>query len=253
MCDRKSNEHIRKPVGFMKQATEYLEKISYKNMKSAADLEDVFKLRRDAYFDVGYLAADEPDQFYDDLDFVPNVFHVGIYHQGELVSAVRLHSVDKDTPDSCATGIFPQAIHSLVSESKRLIDTSRFSSRPSLKSSHPFLPLATIRATGLLAIHHNADAVLSTVVSDHMKFYRRILGAVEIAEPEPYADLRNPLMIHLLSANMSELKKMAQTERQFFLSAQAERELLFDGLPGIEVHPTAQLILTGAIVDPVWS
>lgn len=254
MANPNVEQRIHQPVGLTLSAVDFLDNISYKLMTSESDLEQVWRLRHHTYHSVGYLDGDENGLFSDDLDFVENVYNVGIFLEDRLASCVRLHVVDQSHAASCATGIFPEHIEMKRAAGNVMVDTSRFCCDQLLASRHRGLPLAAIRATGLLAVHRNAQATLATTTKEHIPFFKRVLGATAwLDEPVVYQSLAEPTAIYLYGADMSYLRHAAMTKQQYFLSSPSERHSLFDAKDGAFVRPTAKDILSGKVVDPYWS
>jgi hypothetical protein len=170
-----------------------------------------------------------------------------------LVACVRLHKLTSDYRQSCATGIFPTEINEKLDQGAVMIDSSRFCCDPELMSKYRSLPLAVIRATGLLAVHSNADWTLATVTEGHVPFYRRVLGAQSWHDGGvQYNGLDTSTTIHLLGASMEYLRNAAKTKQQYFLSTPEERSSLFDGDNGL-VPSSIMKILNGTVVDPYWA
>ncbi len=247
------NGGIPYPTGLTLSAVDFLNDVSYQVMRTEDELEHIFRLRHDTYQNAGYLDGNPDGKFSDDLDLVPNAYNVGVYLSGKMVACVRLHKVTAMDRASCATGIFPTEIHEKLDAGNVMIDSSRFCCNPELMSKYRSLPLAVIRATGLLAVHVNADWTLATVTEGHVPFYRRVLGAKSWHDGGVvYDGLDSSTTIYLLGASMEYLRNAAKTKQQYFLSTPEERSRLFDGSNGI-VQSTVGKILTGEVVDPYWA
>ncbi len=98
--------HIETPTGFMKAAVSFLDRVSYKICKTPDELERLFELRRSAYVSANYLEPTHEKGFSDELDFVANVIHVGVFVDGNLVAGLRLHTLDTANRRSCAMDLF---------------------------------------------------------------------------------------------------------------------------------------------------
>lgn len=241
------------PTGLTLAAVDFLSDVSYQVMRTEDQLEDIFRLRHDTYKHAGYLDGNSDGKFRDELDLSPNAYNVATYLSGKLVACVRLHNVTPDQRDSCATGIFPAELHHRLDAGDVMVDSSRFCCDPELMSRYRSLPLAVIRASGLLAVHVDAQWTLATVTEAHVPFYRRVLGAKFWHNGGvQYDGLDTSATIHLLGASMEYLRNAAKTKQQYFLSTPEERSSLFDGANG-PVPSSAMKILTGDVVDPYWA
>lgn len=241
------------PTGLTLGVVDFLNDVSYQVMRTEDQLEDIFRLRHDTYKHAGYLEGNADGRFRDELDLSPNVHNVAIYLSGALVACIRLHLMTAEQRESCAIGIFPAEINQRLDEGNVMVDSSRNCCDPKLESRYRALPLAVIRAAGLLAVHANAKWTLATIKEGHIPFFRRILGATSWHDGGvQYDGLDRATTIHLLGASVENLRRASKTKQQYFLSTPEERSKLFDGANGL-VPSSVRQILTGEIVDPYWA
>ncbi|SHG79582.1 N-acyl amino acid synthase FeeM domain-containing protein [Marivita hallyeonensis] len=164
-------------------------------VESEEDLQAVGAFRYQCYLDEGLIAPQADETFLDQYDFAPSANIFTIKSCGRIVGTIRLHILTKDSHSSATMTAFPDILMPKVSAGMTLIDGARFSVAPDLGSMR--LPVArrTLRLYAKFAEKHAVDFGVASVRESHVKFYKRLWGFDQIAEPRPYGGLTEKLVL----------------------------------------------------------
>lgn len=221
---------VRAGGSFADRVSRLLEKVEYVRLTTRVELEEIFKLRYEAYLKEGAIVANDVGQVLDKFDESPNSYNFAIYIGGQRVSALRLHVLTKAYPSSPALQTFPDPLAGYVNAGKTIVDPNRFVADYSLARSYPQLPYVTLRLGLMLAVHVDADLSTCTVRPEHQAFYKREYFAENVCEPRPYPSLIKPLGLMLIHFRRD---RQAIIERHgFYASTASERKALFGFTPG---------------------
>jgi N-acyl-L-homoserine lactone synthetase len=204
-----------------------LTKIDYRRADSPEQREEIFRLRYEAYRRDGGIPPNATRTFSDSYDDAANAYLFGLYIDGELATAIRLHiASNKHCPDFPSLKVFPDFLQPELDSGKVLLDTTRFSSDEKLSQHYRGLPYATVRLCVLAAEHFGADHVLAAVRADHQEWYRRSFDHQVVCEPRPYPHLSRP--IGLMTVHFPTIKYEWYRRYPFFDSSVFERRKLFE-------------------------
>ncbi len=220
---------------------ELLGRIDAKRADSAEQREAIFRLRYDAYRRDGVIPASPSATFSDDYDQTPNAYLFGLYMDGKLASAIRIHVASREHPDCPTLHVFPEYVQPELDAGKIIIDPTRFVADDGLSRIHAGLPYATLRICHLAAEYFHADLALAPVRVEHQAFYRRVFNYQLLCEPRPYPLLTKP--ISLMAVQYPNVAEVAHRRHPFLRSTFAERRVLFErpatpppGAPTSEAH-----------------
>ncbi len=191
----------------------------------AGEREEVFRLRYAAYRREGALPLNAPEIFRDRFDQEPNSTTFGIYVDGRLASSLRIHVVNRFTPEHPGLHVFPDHLSPLIDAGQVLIDPTRFVIDAVSSRRYPKLPYVTVRLAWLACEWFRADKLLATVRSEHQAFYKRLFGHRIVCSARPYPTLTKPLGLMVLDYRLARDKVVRRYP--FFSSTLSERQSLF--------------------------
>lgn len=232
---------------FNRTMLEQLDQIEYRQIVGGEDLEDIYRLRYDAFLQAGMLAEDPSGMLQDRWDDLPNSYRFGIYSGGELVSTMRIHLISASFPHAPAYDTFTDALAERVANGETFIDISRFAAYSDTGLSSLAIPFLSTRLVTVAGLHFRPTAFLYAIKQEHSAFYRRVFSAKSIAGPTPFPGLIVPRYLYetLAGENLERV-----LERYPFMRAtKSEQRMLFDGtsngLP-LTVIPTARYVREAA-------
>ncbi len=215
-----------KPARTFSDRIEYLLKhVQYRRAESEADLEAILRLRYDAYLKEDAITASASRKLEDAFDAVDNVYNFGVFIDGELASALRLHKLCHVRQKSPALESFSDVLLSELQNCKLILDPNRFVANYRLARQYPELPYLTLRLACMACVHFGIDLVTMTVRAEHQAFYKRGLFAYPVCPPRPYPLLSKP--IGLLLIDFVKDADRILRRHPYWCSSGAEREALF--------------------------
>jgi len=218
-------------LGFAARIQQFISTVEYRRIESSQDLEAVERLRYAAYLKEGAIAANVNERLIDRFDEMPNAINVGLYHEGTLVSALRLHILGAPGMTSPGLETFPDLLAPYIMAGKRIVDPGRFVVDYKAGRMFHALPYATLRLIMMAADHYRADLAALAVRVEHQAFYRRYFLADSICPARDYPGLIKPLTLML--ANYQADKDRILQRSPFFASLPPQQSGLFanHGLP----------------------
>jgi hypothetical protein len=216
---------LQSPSSFADRVYDLLERVQYRRMETEAELDAILRLRYDAYLKEGAIPASETGRLEDAFDEVDNVYNFGIFVDGELASALRLHTLSQVHQKSPALETFGDVLLPELRACKLILDPNRFVANYRLARLYPGLPYATVRLTILACIHFGIDLMTMTVRLEHQAFYKRAFFAYQACPPRPYPLLSKP--ISLLFMDFVRDADRIFRRRPYWISSESERQALF--------------------------
>lgn len=225
---------------FTDKLLDIMDRIEYRRIVSAEDMEEVSWLRCKAYRKAEMETPLTDGLFVDKVDFDPNAYVFGIYYEERLISSIRIHHVTPSHRVSPSRALFPEAVDSLLDAGLTLIDPARHASDPDFFDDLPALPYLTLRVATMASEYFSVDRCLSFIPPRHVPFYRRIFGSKQIAEP-----VRNcpgyGIDFTLMAADVPvELPKVYE-RYPFFRSQPFEQRMMFMQLADFATAPLTVL------------
>jgi hypothetical protein len=202
-----------------------LKTVRYVNARSPEDRNDIFRLRYEANLREGTIGPNETGMFKDDYDDLPNCFNVGVYVEGHLAAALRMHLLNREDRRSVLMAAFPDIVPDILDRGATIIDVTRLVADFQMARTRPGLAYATVRLSMMAAAHFGADTVMAAVRREHVPFYRREFLATKLCEPRPYPTLIKPLALFSIDFERDFSKIAAR--HPFYLSTEAERAAVF--------------------------
>lgn len=219
------NEIVPVAEGFADRVANLLTRVEYRRASTDDELEAIFRLRYDANLRERAIDPNPTCRLADRFDEVPNVHNFGIFIDGRLTSALRLHVLSKEAPYSPALDAFPDLLRDKVDAGLTIIDGNRFVADYPRARSFPQLPYITLRVGMLAAAYYGAHLITASVRSEHYPFYRREYMAAKLCEPRPYPTLVKPLS--LIVIDYATNSGAIISRHPFYASTDGEREVMF--------------------------
>jgi len=219
---------------FADRVLRLLERVEYRRADSPADKAAIYRLRYDAYIRAGTVEPSPSGMFHDAMDETNNAWLIGVFIDGELASALRLHisaSLLAPLPEFTS---FSDLIEPHLAAGRTLIDGSRFVSRLEFSQRFSEIPYLTIRPTLLAAEFFAADYGIAGCLAEHQAFYRRIYGATVWSAPRPYPHFKRSMALVAYDCNVQ--RENIHERYPFYRSTQAEQVRLFQRSSNVADH-----------------
>lgn len=223
-----SDEISGKP-SFARRLEELLKQTEYRLVQKPDELEQIYRLRYDANLREGSINASPLRRLHDRFDETPNVMNIGIFIQGEMLAALRLHVLSPEHPSSPALDAYPDLVEPLLRDGARFIDTSRLAANFPRAHAFPQLPYVTLRLGIMAATHFQTHFITGGCRAEHFPFYEREYFAIRACAPRPYPTLVKPLC--LVKIDFQKHHAAIISRRPVYDSQPAERERLFRSAP----------------------
>jgi len=210
---------------FADRVLRLLERVEYRRADSPADKAAIYRLRHEAYMRAGTVEPRPTGMFHDAMDETDNAWLIGLFIDGELASALRLHISASPRARLPELASFRDLIEPHLTAGRTIIDASRFVSSLEFSQQHSEIPYITLRPTFLAEEFFSADYVIAGCLAEHQAFYRRIYGAVTWLAPRPYPNFKRSMALVAYDCNRQ--RENIYHRYPFFQSTPAERARLF--------------------------
>lgn len=210
---------------FATRVEHLLKRVRYRRAVQPDEVEPLIQLRYQAYLHEGAVPFNPKGELRDKFDDLPNAYAFGLYFDGVLASALRIHVLTGPGDQSPALETFPDVLAPLLESGVRMIDPNRFVANHEIARHCPELPYITLRLAFMAAENFGAEIATATVRAEHQAFYRRVLNYKPVCPPRPYPFLTKPISI--MFARFQEEKKDVLKRYPFFASSLEERRQLF--------------------------
>jgi hypothetical protein len=212
-------------LGFVEKVQNLIDRIEYRRVENRRQLDAILSLRYEAYIKEGALDPHPSGKLEDQFDEGAHVRNIGLFIDGDLVSALRLHILDDRQRGSPAMESFPEWVGPKLDEGKVILDPNRFVADYRRARSLPELPYATLRLAIMAADYFNVDLITATVRAEHQAFYARVLYCHPVCPPRPYPKLTKH--IGLMAAEFKKDHSAVLRRYPFFRSTLEQRHRLF--------------------------
>lgn len=232
-------------AGFVEKALASLESLEYRRILGGEDLEDVYRLRYEAYRRKELIERNDSGLAEDQYDKTPNCQIFGLYFDDKLASSIRIHHATPEYRVCPTTSHFPHALDEHFDKGVSFIDSSRFCADAEMSVQQPMLPFFTTRLTAMACRYFKANYMLSVIRPEHSAFYRRYFAMKRWGTGQKVDWFA--FEVDLYSAEHDEIEERVLSRVPFFRSMDYEREALFGPLPegmmSKTVKPTASQAL----------
>jgi N-acyl-L-homoserine lactone synthetase len=221
-----ADDRGRAPSTFFDLVAKLLDRIDFRRADTDKEREAIFRLRYQAYVRDGTIPTNSSRKFSDRYDDTDNVYLLGLYIDGELLSSVRIHVASKQQPYFPTFDVFPEYLQPEIDAGKVIVDPTRFVADERLAKIHRAMPYVTLRLCGMAARYFAADQLLAAVRAEHQAFYSRVFQHRMVCAPRPYPLLAKP--IGLMTIDYPAVAEQVHRRYPFFRSTLFERRALFE-------------------------
>src|ERR1700675_1420749 len=165
------------------------DRVDYRPIETPEEKYSLYLMLSRSYLHGGLILPSESQRVSDRYDDAPNAWTFGIYVEGELCSALRLHVLTPEWRMSYSPALFGDILHPRLDQGEVFIDPARFVADPEKAQRFPELPYLTVRLVFLACEYFNADTGLALVRAEHQAFYRRVFLNETIAEPRSFPNV----------------------------------------------------------------
>jgi hypothetical protein len=210
---------------FADRVLRLLERVEYRRADSPADKAAIYRLRYDAYIRAGTVEPSPSGMFHDAMDEINNAWLIGVFIDGELASALRLH-ISANLSDPLPTRTpFPDILEPLLRAGNLIIDVTRFVAKLEFSQIYSEIPYLTLRPAFMAEDFLRANFIIAACRAEHQAFYRRMFGGVPWSAPRPYPHLKRPMA--LVGHPCDTLREEVYTKYPFYRSTEREQQSLF--------------------------
>jgi len=217
-----------------------MDRVEYRRVRPDEQFDPVYKLRYEAYRREDFVPFSPGGMVQDEFDELPNAFCYGIYIDGQLVSSLRLHHLDREHRMSPSYSVFTDVLEPLIEQGATIIDPGRFTTDYEASLAYPALPFLTLRIAVMAVWHFRVKYCLSTVRPEHAAFYRRVFRSTRLAEARFYHGLSFPM--EMWTCDCPVVYPELLMRYPFFRSTEEERQRLFSPphQSPLWIHPSAR-------------
>jgi N-acyl-L-homoserine lactone synthetase len=218
-----------------------LDRVDYRLAETAAQKDEIYRLRYRAYLREGAILPSESQRVTDSYDDAPNAWTFGIYIHGELCSSIRVSVATPEWRMSPSVELFGDLLHPQLDAGRVFIEPTRFVADPEKAKRFPELPYATVRLGYVAGVHFNADVGLALVRPEHQAFYRRLFLQESWGGPRLLTGLVKP--VGLMAAHYPTLREKVFARYPYLHSSAFERRMLFQGSNERHMTPSNVAVL----------
>jgi len=212
-------------IRFVDRVFLLLERIEYRRADTLADKQAIYRMRHAAYQRAGTVEPSPSGMFHDPFDELDNAWLIGVYIDGELASALRLHISSSPATFLPASVSFPEIVEPILRSGRTIIDGSRFVARFEFSQRHSEIPYVTLRPTFLAEQYFGADFLTAACLPEHQAFYQRMIGGVPWSPPRPYPHFKRSMAF--LGYDCRARRDDTHARYPFYRSSELERTRLF--------------------------
>lgn len=167
-------------------------------VRTPSEREAIYRLRYEAYHEVGHVGEMEAGSLSDEYDHKgsPSIF--GITLDGNLVSTIRLGRINKKQRSSITYEVFKDHLEPLIQGGETIAHGSRLAVRCSNSAARRAVILYTLSLASAFSASVQADRGAMIVREGHVQFYKRY-GFDRISGPRSYHETRTPLSLMMIN------------------------------------------------------
>lgn len=212
--------------GFVARTGRVLDLIDFRKITTAREIDDVQRLRFDAYTREDNVFSDKALLRTDKYDTEPNTEIFGLYIDGRIASSVRLHRVTTETPQTPSNLYFPEFFMTRLALGHRILEATRFCASAEFTAKYPSLHILTLRVCFMAALHYDMQFALCSVRAEHSAFYKRYFDFKPVIVGKKVPTISVPANLFVGDIEKS-FGKVVQ-RLPFMNSTEEERRELFD-------------------------
>jgi hypothetical protein len=216
----------------IERGRELLDHVDYRLAETAAEREQIYRLRYRAYLQEGAIEPRADQRVTDRFDDLPNTWVFGVYYDGALASSIRVSVATPEMPISPSVDAFSDVLQPELAKGKIIVDPTRFVADPTRARTYRELPYLTVRLGYVGCEYFGADLGLASVRADHAAFYRRVFLQEMLAPARLPPGMIKPVC--LMAADYRAVRERIYQRYPYFRTSLFERRMLFE-----RRHPVA--------------
>jgi hypothetical protein len=216
----------------IERGRELLDHVDYRLAETAAEREQIYRLRYRAYLQEGAIEPRADQRVTDRFDDLPNTWVFGVYYDGVLASSIRVSVATPEMPISPSVDAFSDVLQPELAKGKIIVDPTRFVAEPTRAKTYRELPYLTVRLGYVGCEYFGADLGLASVRADHAAFYRRVFLQEMLAPARLPPGMIKPVC--LMAADYRAVRERIFQRYPYFRTSLFERRMLFE-----RRHPVA--------------
>ena len=151
--------------------------IAYISFRAIDTSPDVYSLRYYCYRREGIIPVNIHQTFRDRYDEDETAFNCAIKYRGQLHASIRISFLTKNHRQSPSYDAFPDVLDPYLDRGVSMVDPTRFVvSHQASRDMHMLM----LRVPLLAVCYSQSTIGLGAVRREHISFYRRVLGGVQI-------------------------------------------------------------------------
>jgi N-acyl-L-homoserine lactone synthetase len=210
---------------FARSVLQVMDQVEYRLCVDREDLEDIYRLRYEAYLASGMIKANALRIVEDEFDGLENGYCYGIYYNDNLVSTVRLHHITAAAPQAPSTKVFGDILGPRLAAGESFVDPSRFAVDPQWSAHLRVFPYITLRLALISTYFFEPTSCLTAIKEEHAGFYKRMFLATPLIRGRIYPGLTCP--VDLWESKYPFCADQGAKRFAFFRSTPLERRMLF--------------------------
>jgi len=203
-----------------------LDHVDYRLVQTAAERDEVYRLRYRAYLLEGAIRPSAEERVVDQYDDAPNAWTFGVYVDGELFSSIRINVITSEWRTAPSVEVFGDVLHPLLDRGLVFVDSTRFVADPARARSCTALPYVTVRLGSMAGVYFDADYGLAMVRPEHQAFYNRVFLHEAWGQPRLFPGLVKP--VGLMASHLPAVREKVLARYPYLRSTAFERRMLFE-------------------------
>lgn len=176
--------------------------------RTPSQREAVFRLRYEAYHDLGHICGNDEGSLSDEYDHVPGSSIYGVTMDGVLVSTIRLGVLSGSETSSITYDVFKDYLDPILTGGETIAHGSRLATRCADAAARRNAVLYTLSLAAIYSAKMRADRGAIIVRESHVPFYRRH-GFELVDGPRFYHETRTPLSLMMIGLRAQRLMTSA--------------------------------------------
>jgi len=211
---------------FLKKAQKTLELIEYRKITTSKEIEDVQRLRFEAYSRENNVFSDRSFLRSDKFDNEKNAEIFGLYIENRLASSLRLHRVTSETPQTPSALYFPEFFMTRLARGDSFLEPTRFVASEEFARRFPSLHFMTMRVCFMATVHYQVPFILCSVRAEHGSYYRRYFGMEAEVVGKRVPTIAVPADLYV--GKVADKLPLVEERLPFMRSTEDERHALFE-------------------------
>ena len=211
---------------FLQKAQKTLDMIEYRKITTSKEIEDVQRLRFEAYSRENNVFSDKAFLRSDKFDNEKNAEIFGLYIENRLASSLRLHRVTAETPQTPSAVYFPEFFMTRLARGDCFLEPTRFVASEEFARRFPSLHFMTMRVCFMATVHYGVPFIMCSVRAEHGSYYRRYFGMEAEVVGKTVPTISVPADLYV--GDVAEKLPLVEKRLPFMRSTREERMALFE-------------------------